>query len=192
MSAATATPPDTGLDVLVEEEQDLAGGISAAVFDSERREYRYLLTRIWDRELPLVAFLMLNPSTAGAGVDDATVRRIAGGAGFARQWGMGGVVVVNLFALCSTDPKRLRTHPDPVGVHNARFVRRAVRQADLVVTAWGAVGQHAGRGAAVTRDLHRAGIQPRTFGVTSTGQPRHPLYVANGTPLIDYLPEGSS
>jgi hypothetical protein len=185
-------PTDTELDVFVERGEDLAGGTSSAVFDSKRREYRYLLTRVWDPTLPLAAFLMLNPSTAGADVDDNTVRRIAGPTGFARAWGKGGVVVVNLFALCSTDPARLRTHRDPVGRYNGVFVRQAVRHADTVVAAWGAGGVLAGRGVEMARSLHASGVALKALGFTSTGQPRHPLYVPGGTALQSYNPPFTS
>lgn len=182
-------PADTELDVFVEQNEDLVGGISAAVFDSRRRQYRYLLTRVWDPTRPPVVFLMLNPSTAGADADDNTVRRLAGVNGFARQWGMGGVVVVNLFALCSTDPARLRTHHDPVGRYNGVFVRQAVQHADTVVCAWGAGGVLAGRGVEMARSLHASGVRLKALGFTSTGQPRHPLYVPGSAELVNYVPE---
>lgn len=190
MSVTTLMPADTDLDVHVEQVEDLAGGTAAAVFDSKRREYRYLLTRIWDPSLLPAVFLMLNPSTAGADADDATVRRLSSSPnGFARRWGKGGVIVVNLFALCSTDPARLRTHRDPVGFYNGVFVRQAVQQADLVVCAWGAGGVLAGRGVDMARSLHASDVRLKALGFTSTGQPRHPLYVPGDAELVDYVPE---
>lgn len=179
-------PPDTELDVHVDQHSDLAGGIAAAVFDSPRRTYRYLLTRIWDPTVPPVVFLMLNPSTASADQDDPTVRRIVG---FAKSWGRGGVIVVNLFALCATNPARLRTHRDPVGRYNASFVQHAIRQADLVVAAWGAGGVLADRGTDMARALLGQGVALKALRLTSTGQPGHPLYVPADTALIDYEPE---
>lgn len=189
MSVATVAVPESVLDVHVEEERDLAGGCAAAVFDSPRRRYRYLLTRIWDPTLSPAVFIMLNPSTAGASQDDPTVRRIVR---FARDWERGGVIVVNLFALCSTNPERLRTHPDPVGPHNALFVRQAVQEADLVVAAWGAGGVLGDRGTDMGRALIKAGVRLKTLRLTSTGQPGHPLYVPADTELVDYLPEDSA
>jgi len=184
-------PRDAEVDVHVEQKQNPAGGVAAAVFDSRARTYRYLLTRIWDPTVPPAVFVMLNPSTAGADKDDPTVRRLAGPNGFARKWGRGGVIVVNLFALCSTNPERLRTHPDPVGPRNALFVREAVKQGDLVVAAWGAGGVLGGRGAEMARALTAAGVRLKALRLTSTGQPGHPLYVPGDTQLIDYLPEAS-
>ena len=37
--------------------------------------YRYRLGRIWKPNAPACLFIMLNPSTADAYVDDATIRR---------------------------------------------------------------------------------------------------------------------
>ena len=46
--------------------------------------YRYSLWREWDSLRPIVAFVMLNPSTADTAKDDPTIRRCAS---FARSWG---------------------------------------------------------------------------------------------------------
>lgn len=173
----TLMPTDTQLDVHVEQQTDLTGGIAAAVFDSPARTYRYLLTRIWDPSKAPAVFLMLNPSTADAMVDDATIRRLAGPNGFARRMGAGGLAVVNLFALCSTDPRALRHHADPVGPLNDAFIRRATSGASTVVAAWGAAGVERGRSAQVTEALRRRGVALHCLGRTATGQPRHPLYL---------------
>lgn len=185
-SALTLMPSDTELDVHVDQREDLAGGFAAAVFDSKAREYRYLLTRIWDPTTPPVVFLMLNPSTADALEDDATIGRLAGSKGFARRLGAGGLVVVNLFALCSTDPRALRHHPDPVGPLNDVFIRQATAGASVVVAAWGAAGVEHGRGARVAETLRRRGIALHCLGQTSTGQPRHPLYLPGAAVLEAY------
>jgi hypothetical protein len=63
--------------------------------------YRYWLSRDWDDSLPIVTFIMMNPSTADATIDDATIRKCVG---FAKAWGFGRIRVVNLFALRSRDP----------------------------------------------------------------------------------------
>lgn len=141
---------------------------------SECGTYRYELTRRWSRDESAVAtFIMLNPSIADAELDDPTIRRCIG---FAQAWGMGGLHVCNLYALRSTDPKGLWTHPDPVGpdndVHLARHAL-AARAADWpLVAAWGA-NAHPDRVEAV---LGLPGMTQLTaLGVTKAGAPKHPL-----------------
>ena len=62
--------------------------------------YRYWLTRTWNPRRATLCWVLLNPSTADADRDDPTIRRCQG---FARSWGYGGIVVVNLFAYRATD-----------------------------------------------------------------------------------------
>ena len=156
--------------------------MTGATFSADGR-YRYRLWRRWDRARPVVAFVMLNPSTADATRDDPTIRRCIS---FARAWGFGGVEVVNLFAYRATDPRVLRRARDPVGPGNDRQIARACREAALVVAAWGA--SHAGdRAAHVLRRLSA----PRCFGTTRSGQPAHPLYLPRTARLIRLGPSSS-
>lgn len=183
MSVLTLMPQDTELDVHVEQQTDLTGSTATAVFDSPQRTRRYILTRIWDPTVAPLVFLMLNPSTANALTDDPTIRRLAGLNGFARREKAGGVVVVNLFSLCSPHPKDLHTHPDPVGPYGDAFIRRASTMGDRVVVAWGAFPVAVDRGRQVVSELRRRGVRLACLGTTSAGQPRHPLYLSSGQPL---------
>ncbi|HEU5061422.1 MAG TPA: DUF1643 domain-containing protein [Kofleriaceae bacterium] len=144
---------------------------AGAVFDPSGR-YRYRLTRRWAGRGAVVAFVMLNPSTADGERDDPTIRRCAG---FARRWGFAAMTVVNVFALRATDPARLRRARDPVGPGNDGHIAGAAADADLVVLAWGNHGALRGRDREVVALL--AGARPVCLGVTRGGQPRHPLYL---------------
>jgi hypothetical protein len=159
----------------------LLEGVTAAAEFSPCREYRYTLTRSWG-DGPTVLWAMLNPSTASHDVDDPTVRRTQW---FSRVWGYERVVVCNLFALRSTDPKALYKHPEPVGPDNDRHIREEAERADLVVIAWGMHGALRSRGIQV---LHRplADVDVRCLGTTSQGQPRHPLYLRGDSDLVAY------
>lgn len=147
---------------------------SSASF-SRCKKYRYTLTRTWDTKLPKVMFVGLNPSTADAEVDDPTVRRCVR---FARDWGFGGLVLTNLFAFRSTDPKRLKAVADPVGPENDLAIGKACKSVDCVVVAWGVHGTLSNRDRVVLAMLE----SPNCLGVTSSGAPRHPLYLAACTP----------
>lgn len=144
---------------------------SAAVISTCKR-YRYRLSRHWDAALPLCAFVMLNPSTADGTRDDPTIRRCVG---FARAWGCGGLVVVNLFAFRSPRPSDLAIVPDPVGPENDTHVLDVCQDAAIVVAAWGAEPVARDRAEHVVQLL--AGVRLECLGKTKGGFPRHPLYV---------------
>jgi hypothetical protein len=162
--------------LVVDCREALIGGATAEF--SADRVYRYALTRQWSDASPAV-FVMLNPSTADAFVEDPTVRRCLT---FARQWGAGGLTVLNAFALRSTDPRALDRHADPVGPDNDAVIRRhlAAAAGAPVVAAWGAdkaVRAH-GRDAALCAMVREAtGQVLACLGTTKDGAPRHPLYV---------------
>lgn len=142
--------------------------------------YRYDLTRRWG-DGPQACFIMLNPSTADASQDDPTIRRCIG---FAKSWGCGSLVVVNLWALRSTDPKALLTHPDPRGPLNYAIVEQHVRTSWPVVAAWGAFKARRGLYPIdVEYVAARCGVTLQCLGTTKDGHPRHPLYVKSTQPL---------
>src|SRR5438309_1547537 len=82
---------------------------------SNCQQYRYRLSRCWDESLPACMFIMLNPSTADAKVDDRTIKRCMA---YARAWGYGKLYVGNLFAFRATKPKNMKAASDPVGPNN--------------------------------------------------------------------------
>jgi hypothetical protein len=62
--------------------------------------YRYRLERTVAMTGPVYAFFGVNPSTADASIDDATVRKWIG---FTKKWGGSRFIVGNVFAYRSTD-----------------------------------------------------------------------------------------
>ncbi|MBA3676116.1 MAG: DUF1643 domain-containing protein [Sphingosinicella sp.] len=148
----------------------------AILSDCER--YRYTLTREWNGSDPPLTFIMLNPSTADATVDDRTIRRCMG---FAQARGFGGLRVVNLFAFRSTDPGNMKAESHPIGPDNNMHLRAALMTANEanapVIAAWGADGVHRGRDAEVRALAMECGVTLMCLGVTKHRHPRHPLYI---------------
>ena len=138
-------------------------------------DYRYTLSRVWNPDAPPIAFIGLNPSTATAELDDPTVRRCIN---FARNWGHGGMVMLNLFAYRATEPARLKASPRPVGEGNnaaiAKAASLALRGEGRILAAWGNHGAHLNRAAEVLALLKDAPLF--CLGITASGQPLHPLY----------------
>lgn len=152
--------------------------------------YRYVLGRVWDPAIPLAVFVMLNPSTADAVANDPTIGRCIG---FARAWGNGGIVVVNAYALRSTDPRALAKAADPVGPDNdaaiaAVLTANAAAGVNQAVIAWGshAMVRLTGRGRQVLDLLRAQQVTPMCLGMTSSGFPRHPLYLRADTALVPF------
>lgn len=146
--------------------------------------YRYKLERIWDSAISPATFVMLNPSTADATTDDPTIRRCIG---FARGWGNGGLVVVNLYAYRSTDPSELWHAHDPVGPNNDLHLQDAFAHAALaggpLVAAWGT--------AARPDRVRKVAAMAESFlalRVTKNGHPGHPLYVPGAATPTPWSP----
>lgn len=138
--------------------------------------YRYLLQRSWKVGRQAVCFVMLNPSTADAYVDDPTIRRCLG---FAERLGFGQLEVVNLFALRATDPRELRIHHDPIGPENDEQIIVAARTCSMTICAWGSHGAYRGRGEAMLKLLRGNGITPYALRINRGAHPSHPLYLPN-------------
>jgi len=150
-----------------------AGVVREAVFDRSGR-YRYVLSRQWPRGEGRAVFIMLNPSTADGERDDPTIRRCMG---FAHDWGFARLEVLNLFAFRATRPEQLKQARRPVGPANDRHLRRSVKDARLVLLAWGIHGPWQGRDAEVLRLLRKEHCAPACLGRTAGGHPRHVLYL---------------
>lgn len=137
---------------------------------SEDGVYRYDLGRRWGDGGHRLLWVMLNPSTADAHLDDPTIRRCTG---FAKGWDYDEMVVVNLCAFRATDPAELGRAGDAFGPENSRFIDLHTADAEAVVAAWGAHPW-----ASQVADSTLAGHRPLyCLGRTKAGHPRHPLYV---------------
>lgn len=152
-------------------------------------QYRYWLERKWGKAAPQV-FVMLNPSTADADADDQTIRRCIG---FAKREDAGGLIVVNLFGLRSTDPKALISHADAIGPDNAENIGLALLSAAIsgrpVICAWGAHSFATTQAGRLPRRASDFGAELTCLGATKEGHPRHPLYVRGDAPLIRWEPQ---
>ncbi len=165
--------------------------------------YRYSLWRTWDESKPAVLFVMLNPSTADADVDDPTIRKCMG---FARRWDCGTLLVWNLYGLRATDPAELDAADDPIGPGNNDALWRilqAERPPSRIVAAW---GSKPNRGKYVNRERCIAAwgpLSPATLDdlslphaealrLTKHGHPWHPLYVPYSVEPVAYVSDGEA
>lgn len=135
----------------------------------------------------IVAFFGVNPSTADASVDDATVRKWIG---FCRRWGVSRFIVGNVFSYRATDVRRLAKAPFQQGPQHFTHLQQIIADADVLVPCWGARGKVPAeirqQVEILLEYLLRTGKPVMHFGVTSSGDPKHPLMLGYGTPLIEW------
>lgn len=149
---------------------------SSALLSTDRR-YRYFLLRDWDYSLPKVCFIGLNPSTADEREDDPTIRRCMN---FARAWGRGGLLMLNLYAFRATIPalmwKADKNGTDIVGgPYNFTMALLAYYgqyDCDIAIAAWGK-GKQDSRG----RGLAASWPDLKCLAINADGSPKHPLYI---------------
>jgi len=136
------------------------------------RLYRYLLrvpTGVDNDRVCL--FVLANPSTATPEKLDPTVTRCVG---YARAWGFGWCVVVNIRAWRATDPSEVPADNRAVGTINDYVVENEALRADLIVCGWGKLGGDA------ANDVARRILGSRPLYALRTnedGTPSHPLYL---------------
>jgi hypothetical protein len=143
--------------------------------------YRYVLSRDTHLLLPStkrVCWICLNPSSADALVDDASIRKMKG---FTARWGYSALDVVNVFAYRTKSPKVLEDAPlrgvDIIGLENDFYIARTIAGASMVVCAWGADP--------IVSKLRKLGMKTHlraapsgvvALKLTQAGAPWHPLY----------------
>lgn len=153
---------------------------------SECGKFRYRLGRRWS-EGPTLLYVMLNPSTANADEDDATIRRCIG---FAQRGGFGALEVVNLYAYRATKPADMRAAADPIGPENDRHIVEHCTDWDgqsAVCCAWGGNARmDSPRVRQVLKMLADSGNTPMALAINLDGTPAHPCMLGynleDGTP----------
>ncbi len=158
---------------------------AGALFD-KTKEHRFVLWRHWDAAKPYVTWIMLNPSTANADTDDFTTKKCLK---YTRDWDYGGLTIVNLFSVVSTNPKNLRglkrfgcTLNKP---ESTETIIEESLKSSLVIAAWGKYGSLLKRDQEVTNLLVSKGIKISALQLTILGQPYHPMNVkADAKPFL--------
>lgn len=146
-----------------------------AVFDP-KKEYRYLLWRIWDPSRPLLIVVMLNPSTADALKNDSTITLLIERA---RRGHMGGVIVANAFALRATKPADMKQHHAPEqhlpGCNDFAIAALLEEPGATLLCAWGDHVKHRLRKKDLACLISNSKTTPNCIRLTKSGEPCHPL-----------------
>ncbi len=150
------------------------GGVGHEYVYSHDRTKRYAYVQTWDASKPLVLWVMLNPGTG-----DTEVRRrptLERCKRWSSQWDFGGLLIGNLFATRTKYAKELVKQGEESDPLNEAALRMLRATATETVVAWGSKGRHLDRARTMAPLLSGAAC----LGRTSSGEPRHPLYVPIG------------
>lgn len=161
---------------------------------SECQTYRFQLIRQLERESPdaarvsargTIGWILCNPSTADAEVDDQTVKKCWR---YTLAWGYGSMMFVNVNPYRSTNPKLQRTPPENILVANDSWLAYSMGQCPYVIAAWGdgAIPELAQR---AVKLLHPIGPL-HALHVTKSGNPGHPLYLPGDAQPQLWAPTG--
>jgi len=159
--------------------KDIDLSIAKDAIFSEDRRYRYALWRVWNSRKPLLTAICLNPSDANELKDDPTITRL-----MARAYknGFGGLLMANLYAYVSTDPKALLNNHNTVGELTDYYIKQMVILSDRQLCGWGSFKPVTKRAPAVLLMLK----EPYCLGINADGQPKHPLYIGYDVPMVRY------
>ena len=112
-------------------------------------------------------------------MDDPTIRKCIN---FAKGWGYGKMIMVNLFAYRSTDPSLLIRDENPVGPDNESYIPKCVSESNLVIACWGNHGKLLNRDKTLMDSLPNLVCLKRN----KNGIPYHPLYLSKDITPMPY------
>lgn len=143
-------------------------------FRLERAERGFLVSR----NGRTINFLMLNPSTATADVDDPTIAKCWR---YAVSWGFRHLIITNLYAFRATDPKKMLAAlnegaTNAIGPGNDQEIWWAAKEAELTVMAWGQNAEKA-RAEYVRATLSEGNVKLAYLRWGKSREPHHPLYL---------------
>ncbi|MBR8279747.1 DUF1643 domain-containing protein [Burkholderia vietnamiensis] len=156
---------------------------------SQCGKFRYRLERDVQMDGLTFAYFGINPSTADATLDDATVRKWIG---FTKVNGGRRFIVGNVSAYRATDVKELADvliTPDQWRA-NLDQIGRIIEDANVLIPCWGnrskAPKHMRNDFDTVLAMLQTSGKPVKHFGLTQSGDPKHPLMLGYDTKLIEW------
>lgn len=111
-----------------------------AIFNDDRT-HRFSWKRVWNRDKPLCAVIMLNPSLSDNIMTDTTTTLVVNN--IARLESFGGVVIVNLYSLLTNKLNfRWNSDDDLNAEENDHYIMKAAEECESVIIAWGKAGEN--------------------------------------------------
>jgi len=151
---------------------------------SPDQKYRYYLQRNFKKNAKnLLVFIMLNPSTANEQYNDPTVERCQN---HALNKNYDGMIILNIFAYRTTNPKQLLQTKNPIGEKNNQTIINTIKKHQNIICAWGNHGKILNRSNEIKKILKKHRKKTQAFEITKQNEPKHPLYIPYNKKLKQY------
>lgn len=154
-----------------------------AVF-SENERYRYMLTKVWDKNKPKAVMIGINPSKATHLKGDNTATNAMN---YFIDNGYGTMIIVNLFAFMSTKTEGLSKREKLYEDLNNDYIKKACEEADMVLIAWGYGKEHTSRKHEVDKILTQYLHKVMCFKTKKNKMPCHLRVISDDWELVRYF-----
>ena len=105
-----------------------------AVFNDDHT-HRYLWKRVWNKDKPLAAVIMLNPCLSDNIITDTTTTLVVNNV--ARLEEFGGVVILNLYSKLTSKLKFTEPDEELNDEENDSYIKKVAEDCATIVLAWG-------------------------------------------------------
>ena len=105
-----------------------------AIFNDDRT-HRYLWRRVWDKEKPVIAVIMLNPCLSDNIITDTTTSLVVNNV--ARLGEYGGVEILNLYSKLTTKLIFKESDEELNDKENDKYILKSVVASAKTILAWG-------------------------------------------------------
>lgn len=103
---------------------------------NEDRTHRFLWRRVWNKDKPMAAVVMLNPCISDNIITDTTTALVVNN--IARMEEFGGVTIVNLYSLLTNKLNfRWNSDEDLNAEENDTYIKKVAEESSVVILAWG-------------------------------------------------------
>ncbi|MBL0721232.1 MAG: DUF1643 domain-containing protein [Sulfurovum sp.] len=150
--------------------------VNQALF-SNKKDYRYMLSRIWDTEKPTLGIIGLKPLIGDAINSDLDINHQVR---VAKALGYGSLYSVNIFSFIEKDGVTIYDTDDPIGINNDRYLRRYLSRCKIIICAWGNEGGYRER----STYIKKLSLDLYYLKLNKTGEPAHISHISgNFTPI---------
>jgi len=139
--------------------------VNQALF-SNKKDYRYMLSRVWDTKKPTLGIIGLKPSVADAITSDLDINQEIK---LAKSLGYGSLYSLNLFSFIENGDITIYDIDDAIGINNDKYLKRYLARCKLVICAWGNEGSYKKR----SDKVKKLCINLHYLKLNKTGEPAH-------------------